>query len=183
MSGGGGEAGGSGGEPAELCGGCLAISVPLTQGPDGGGAAIDFYPLADLSESVLTARVQLVAGVTGGFQMYVQNNNTNDFKGDYHQYLYFETLSPGTGEWKTVTLDVSAREGDPEYEPENTSKLSVTLHGWGTGEDWVNPSVLYLDEITDSSGAIGPYTFDSATSPETEAFHGDGTIESVTWIP
>ena len=104
-------------------------------------------------------------------------------------YALLSSLAPGTGTWETITMDEASYVMDVDagmaFDKTKTATLAIHVQAGKTASVWANPTVIYIDQITDSAGVIGPYTFDSATSPDTESFHlGQGTPfgTSLTWL-
>lgn len=157
-----GDAGESGSR--ESCSGCLRFSVPLT-GPNQYAEIFVVLPtLVDMSASTINYRVRVVAGKAGGLLAFPLNGAGNGYAGDY-QYTSLSALSPESGTWVNLPLDVGSYMADVDAgrKFDKTRVASIRLQiaaGAGAGP-WANPTIVDIDEISVSDDSAGPYSFDS----------------------
>jgi hypothetical protein len=180
-----GDAGAGGVAPVEGCTGCLRFSKAMDDPSDWADAHM-FVPATDLSGSTISVRVMVVdGGTSGGFQVLAVNGVDQGYT-NYFDWTNLADLSPKTGTWNDVIFDVANIADDPLADP-NFDPTKVVEFGFAlnaSAETTSSHPVVYVDEITASDGAIGPFTFDSADAADTMAFSIGGQPEGaeLTWV-
>jgi hypothetical protein len=169
-TGGTGGSGGSGGGVMETCTGCARLSGPLTMPNDQTYFIIPFDPVVDMSASMVTFRVRVVEGTAGGMQTIAQNGEENDYLGVYE----WNNLSDHTGDLHDVVLDLSAYAGsgaggaggagEPAFDPSQVSSIGLSINAGEEGP-WTSPTIIYVDSITISDAAAGPWDFAASVDP------------------
>jgi len=95
-------AGGAG----ESCTGCARLLVPMDAMEQQADFEIDLSEasLADLSATIITWRVRVVSGLSGGMQLYAKNGETQSYASQYSSWRNLNADS----DWQELTLDLSA---------------------------------------------------------------------------
>jgi hypothetical protein len=152
------------GKTAERCTGCLKLSVPLTEAGQVATVDLGLANPVDMSASIITCRMQVAAGLGGGFLLFGINGAATNYAGDYG-YSNLAALSPGTGLWQMITLDVSSYVVDVDagmaFDKTKVANVRFQINATTMPSTWANPTVIYVDEIRISDGVAGPYTFDN----------------------
>lgn len=185
-SGGGGGAAGNAGTTSESCSGCLRFSVPLASSSDGATALLNFGTSVNMSTSTVSFRVQAYAASGGELQLFAQSQSGTGYPGDY-KGVQFSEMSPGTGTWTTIVLDVAGYV--PNVDASMTfDKSAVRVIGFqilaAGATSWVNPTVVYVDQIAITNSTVGPYNFDSADAGDATGFQISPLTAgvSLTWL-
>lgn len=182
--------GGEAGAPASIpCGGCAVVTAPFgtlvpplpatIPGTDELTAQI-FFNSVNLTGVSITMRACVVSGdANSAVQMYLQNGAPN-YGGDYGVlYKAFPSVSNCSVGMQDLTIASVADVGTSFLANAVTSLTVQLLPNNATGP-FVN-STLYIDSITSSGDAIGPWNFTSnASALGLQSGIAGG---SISWIP
>jgi hypothetical protein len=162
-SGTGGSGGGAEAGPGpELCetSGCAVLSAPIAVAGDKADFMIEFgeSDLKDVSASVITFHVYVFAGSGGALQTFVRNGSTNNYLTAFQTH----DLASLSG-WTDLTVDVAALT-DSTLDKTQIEAFGLQILANGTGP-WTTPTVVYVDSITISNGAAGPWEFTTSAQP------------------
>jgi hypothetical protein len=147
----------------ESCTGCARLSVPFTTDNSETFYQINL-PATDLTNAVVTFHTCVWSGVAGQIaQIYVQDGSAQSFAGRFSNYLTFGTIaSCQSGQFSDLTITASATD---TFVPSAVTAIGIKLNTPTGLTGYPNPTIVYVDSITVSNGAVGPYTFDSSESP------------------
>ena len=146
----------------DSCPGCAVLSVPFTDFETSQIYNIFFDPREDFSGATATFRVKAKDADAGNLTTMVQNGDENGYAG-IGTSVEFSDMT----DWVDIEMDVDALAADAAtFDATNVFALSMIVSaGEDNGGSLVNPTLIYVDEITvtDSNGdVITPWTFDTA---------------------
>jgi hypothetical protein len=140
---------------AGVCGaaqGLVAFSVPLTTSSQKQRFADKFATPPNLTDATVTLRVY-APGATGGTLIVYMSDAPDYTPSPLHMY----PLIPISAGWTDVVVPVDPALGD--YNPSSVAQVTFEIRSDDAGP-WANPTLLYVDAIWSSNGAIND-TFDS----------------------
>jgi hypothetical protein len=159
--------GGVASQPAadETCPGCARLYVPpLTAMGLSTVFQINTAAPVDMTGATITFTLCFLSenAATGVITPFLQNGSGNGYKG----YFPYMTLSGAAiPSCQTGWKDLSIMAMGPDLDPSMVQTIGLVLGSDGSVGPWPNPTVLYVDKVTVSNGAAGPFTFDTAAAP------------------
>ena len=168
---GGGGAGGASGAPV-CANGCAVLTVPLVAANDKAEFAIRFNPV-DLTGRSLTLRMCVAAGNAQSHVQWLSQNATfgGNYGADDHS---FADLSNCTAGMTNLVIPITG------FDATTVINILITIVASGTSGPFVN-SVLYIDSITVTDDAVGPFAFSSNASAFALS-SGAVANSTVTWL-
>jgi hypothetical protein len=165
---------GEGGAPAAIpCGGCAVLTAPLStltaSAPLPGSlpgtdllTAQTTFNSTNLTGVTLTIRACVVTGdANSALQMYVQDGAAQSYAGNFGAFFKsFSGISNCSEGMQDLTLAVASAGG---FDASAVTSLSVQVLPSGTAGPWID-STIYVDSITATGDAIGPWNFTSNVS-------------------
>lgn len=176
VGGAGGEGGAANPIPLVCTAGCAVLSAPLAAGVTGTTSTafvISFNPV-DLTGTSVTIRLCTMAGnASSAFQYYSQDL---DYSGNYNAYFRNVTqLQDCSLGMQDVVIPIAV---EGSFDPTGTRNITLQLGQTGAGP-WVDTTV-FIDSVTTTGDAVGPFNFTSNAA----AFAVNGGIpgSSLTWL-
>jgi hypothetical protein len=152
--------------------------VPLTAQSDQAHFIIEFSSEIDLSAATVTYRAFVQAASGGVIQGYVQEGPDSDPARNYAQLWTGWLDLSGISGWQDIVFDVGA--ASTTFDKTGVARIGIEIAG-GNSSAWTDPTVVYVDSIaiSGSNPAVGPFTFDGASSISTST---TGAAANVLWL-
>jgi hypothetical protein len=132
---------------------------------------------ADLTGAVVSFRVRLVAGGSGGITVFAKNGEANNWASFYSAWRNFSDIT----EWSTLTLNLGT--SSAPFNPAQVLTVGVALASGGEYQGSVlAPATVEVDSITVSGADVGPWDF-TETAGDIEPDYMPLAGTSVTWLP
>jgi hypothetical protein len=157
---GGGGTGGGGAGGGGTATGCGRLTVPLNESTDRARFAITLSSATDMSMSGATLSVRLYVQSGGGGSIAPFVQDTPNFR--FLRGATVNTALSGTGTWKTINWNVAAEPlGSSTTTRSAIIRIGVEIAAAPETSGWGNPTVVFLDSISVSTGSLS-FPFDSS---------------------
>ena len=159
---------------AGACGdpqGLVVFTIPFTEAGQTQRYGAVFSGLPNLENASVILRAYAPGALNGTLRLYLSDE---DFSWSSDMRVALASIAQG---WSDVTM--TAREASGDFDPTGIYQLTIEIEAGGTGP-WANPTVIYVDSVRTSNGAVhATYDVSQAGMVESSMLTVDGS--SLTW--
>jgi hypothetical protein len=172
-----GSAGSGGSAGGNTASGCANLTVPLTQVSDRAHFVITLTNVQNMTTGTLSMRVYVQAGTGGLINNYVQDTGNH-----FLPPAARTAISSLTGTWTTLQWNVgNEATGSSGIDKTNIKRIGIEVTGMGSTA-WANPTKVYVDSMSVTTGSPLSFPFDTAGTVDTNPSNGVDVGGQVLWL-